>query len=161
MSEKQPPKKVKGTDTGKSGSEKPQIPQSREPYKRPSNEVIIKAFNDSKGIKIEAAKLLNVDRGTVDDWIEKDIAKEDFTLDKAWDIAKLNGHDYVKGKLLSRIDGYDHPEDKFFNVKGKIVAKRTTKHYPPDVPAMQLYCVIEGLLVNKTEIKDTTIDFTD
>jgi hypothetical protein len=138
-----------------------QIPHSKGPYKRPSNERIIDSFYECKAIRTEVAKFLGVDRGTVKEWIDTDEAKGDLTLKNAWEDAKESAHDYVKGKLLSRIEGYEHKEDKIFQYRGKKVVIPTVKHYPPDVPAIQLYYTIEGLLINKTEVRDTTIDFTD
>jgi hypothetical protein len=72
--------------------------------------------------------------------------------------AKLIGHDWVKGKLFSRIDGYEHPETKFFMYKGIIYREETTKIYPPDVDAMRLYAMIEGLIVHKTENNNNNLN---
>jgi len=41
----------------------------------------------------------------------------------------------VADSLYQRAKGYSHDEELFFQYKGKIISKKTTKHYPPDTTA--------------------------
>lgn len=48
---------------------------------------------------------------------------------------KMQADAEVADKLFQRAKGYEHPEDRLFNIKGKIKTKRIVKHYPPDTAA--------------------------
>lgn len=52
---------------------------------------------------------------------------------------KVEADAKVAAALFHRATGYSHPEDKFFMHRGKVIVKRTEKHYPPDTVAAMVW----------------------
>lgn len=109
-------------------------------YKRPSNKDIIQAFYDAKGIIWEACQRLGIkSRNTLYTWINKDAEEGNLELKDGLADSREAAIDFVESKLMSRINGYEHEEDKIFQFKGRGIIVPTIKHYPPDVGAIALY----------------------
>ncbi len=136
-----------------------QILHKRRAYKRPDNERIIRAFYECKSVIADVANYLHVDRSTVYEWMREDKTKGDTTLEDALKASKPAAHDWVKGKLMSRIDGYEQRVTKYWMYKGDVVREENVLEiYPPDVPAMHLYYALEGLLIHKTENNNNNLN---
>lgn len=77
----------------------------------------------------EIAEKLNINESTLNAW------KKHPEFSKSLKNGKDDTDDGVERSLLSRANGYSHPETKFFCSGGVILSKETTKHYPPETIA--------------------------
>lgn len=82
----------------------------------------------------ELAGFFDVATSTIDLWIKE---KEEFSgaVKDGRVIADAN----VAVSLYQRATGYEHPEEKIFNHKGEIVRATTTKKYPPETKAIEMW----------------------
>jgi len=99
-----------------------------------SDELLIEAFYEFKGIKTVIAKNCGINRATLASRINKSPK-----LTEAFQDARKGACDYVFSKLMQRIEGYNVIEEKLFCSHGKVIRAQTVRHYPPDVRAMEIY----------------------
>jgi hypothetical protein len=133
MDKKKPPKKK-----GRPKSEPPKKPENALQNLHTKGEIsdqkIIDAFYKFQAVKYVVANNLGMSRPTLDKRI-----KESKELQDAFEDAKEAAIEHVESKLMARINGYYHPEDKIFQFEGRPVVVPTIKHYPPDVKAIDIY----------------------
>lgn len=112
-------------------------------------DLLIDAIHLFQGFKCVIAYNCGMARGTLDRKLEKSEK-----LRTALEDAKIGCHEYVKSKLMMRIDGYNHVEEKVFCNNGDIVTHETIKHYPPDVKAMEIYVKWDSHKLGEIEDED-------
>lgn len=103
------------------------IPTLKHNYKKPSNEVLKKAFYQWRGNKTYIARGLGVSRPTVDDWI-----KSDTELQKAYDDSLEMTIDHAESKLFELMDGVLVQD---YDFKGKPVVYKSK----PDIKALNTF----------------------
>jgi len=74
----------------------------------------------------QVAEVIGVNQDTINRW------KKDAEFLRALKDGKEISDDNVVKALYLRATGYDHPEEKVFIDKGKVIRVDTVKHYPPD-----------------------------
>jgi transposase len=82
----------------------------------------------------ELATFFDVSTSTIDLWIKEN---EEFSgaVKDGREIANAN----VAHSLYQRAVGYEHPEEKVFNNQGEIITHQTTKKYPPETKAIEMW----------------------
>ena len=80
------------------------------------------------------ADFFEVSEMTINNWKKR---YDDFYLSLRE--GKTQADANVAKSLYHRALGYSHPEDKIFNDSGTPLIVPTTKHYPPDTTAIQLW----------------------
>lgn len=100
---------------------------------------MLEALKKSLGVVTTACKECGVGRTSYYEYYNSDKEFKD-KVDDLCDEAL----DFVESKLFSRIDGYEHKEDKVFNHNGKPLIVPMIKHYPPDPASMIFYLKTKG-----------------
>lgn len=106
----------------------PQIPQTREHYSKPHNDVIIDALFQTKGILLGAAKILGCDRKSLYNWISQ---YED--LQKACEDAREQRKDFYESKLDELAEGV------WIEKPGAYPDEPRAYKNPPSIKAIELF----------------------
>ncbi len=85
-------------------------------------------------IDSELANFFEVTEQTINNW-KKDYPEFFESVKAGREIANAN----VAVSLYQRATGYEHPEEKIFNNQGEIVRATTTKKYPPETKAIEMW----------------------
>lgn len=83
---------------------------------------------------LEVAQFLGVTERTINRW------KVDYPgFGKALTLGKAGPDARVEKALYHRAIGYSHPEEQIFCAFGTVTRVKTTKHYPPDTKAADIW----------------------
>lgn len=104
-----------------------------------NKKALLEALKKSLGVVTTACKECGVGRTSYYEYYNHDKEFKD-KVDDLCDEAL----DFVESKLFSRIDGYEHKEDKVFNNNGTPLIVPIIKHYPPDPASMIFYLKTKG-----------------
>lgn len=128
-----PKKKAKARVTKK---KKRQTPQQRTVA---GKKRMLKALELSYGIVTDACLSAKVGRTQHYKWYN-----EDRIYQAACDDCYEGAIDHVEGKLMARINGYEHDDVHISTFEGHVIITPIIKHYPPDTPAMALFLKAKG-----------------
>lgn len=82
----------------------------------------------------EMADVLGVVKSTFNLW-KTTYPEFSDSINKGKDIADAE----IAASLYERAKGYQHPEELAFHYQGEIITHQTTKQYPPDTKAAQIW----------------------